>query len=90
MEIMAWMADDIMDVGVEVVEEAVATVGAEGGTVVGACSRNLVIIMTMGITMGEGRLLHKVVVSFICFYTILHVTNGVKNHFLTYSILFLV
>lgn len=68
MVMVAWMVGEDMEVGDEVADETMAIVGVEGGMVVGICNRTLVVIITMGMTMGEGCLLHMAVVSFFKFY----------------------
>ena len=68
MEMVAWMVGEDMEVGDEVVDETMAIVGVEGGMVVGICNKTLVVIITMGMSMGEGHLLHMAVVSFFKFY----------------------
>jgi hypothetical protein len=47
------------------------TLVVEGGMVVGICNRTLMVIITIGMTMWEGCLLHMAVVSFLKFYFIM-------------------
>jgi len=71
MGMVAWMVSEDMEAGDEVVDETMAIVGVEGGMVVGICNRTLMVIITIGMTMWEGCLLHMAVVSFLKFYFIM-------------------